>query len=103
MTLDEWRALREQVKVADRDAEPDSLAPPEAFSHRRADPRVREDYLPGHDPTAIRERSSTVQEPVQRVESLKVSSQLRVSGPTRVKRSARWKFSAEPLKLLFSE
>ena len=60
MTLDEWRALREQVKVADRDAEPDSLAPPEAFSHRRADARVREDYLPGHDPTAIRERSSTV-------------------------------------------
>lgn len=60
MTLDEWRALRRQAKVTNRDEEPDVLAPPEAFSDRRADARLRDEYLPGHDPSAIRARSSTV-------------------------------------------
>jgi len=44
MTLDEWRALRRQAKVTNRDEEPDVLAPP----------------VPGHDPSAIRACSSTV-------------------------------------------
>ena len=60
MTLDEWRVLRQQVKATHRDEEPDVLAPPEAFSDRRADARLRDEYLPGHDPSAIRARSSTV-------------------------------------------
>ncbi|MYH32102.1 MAG: hypothetical protein F4137_25390 [Acidobacteria bacterium] len=60
MTLDEWRALRRQTKVTNRDEEPDVLAPPEAFSARGADARLRDEYLPGHDPSAIRARSSTV-------------------------------------------
>ena len=60
MTLDEWRALRRQAKVTNRDEEPDVLAPPEAFSDRHADETLRDEYLPGHDPSAIRARSSTV-------------------------------------------
>ena len=36
------------------------MAPSEAFSDRRADERIRHEYLPGHDPAAIRERSATV-------------------------------------------
>lgn len=60
MTLDEWRVLRRQVKATHRDEEPDLLAPPEAFSDRRADDRFRNDYLPGHDPAAIRGQSATV-------------------------------------------
>lgn len=60
MTLDEWRALRRQAKVTNRDEEPDVLAPPEAFSDRHADQTLRDEYLPGHDPSAIRARSSTV-------------------------------------------
>ena len=60
MTLDEWRALRRQAKVTNRDEEPDVLAPPEAFSDRGADARLRDEYLPGHDPSAIRACSSTV-------------------------------------------
>ena len=60
MTLDEWRALRRRAKAIHRDEEPDVLAPPEAFGNRRADGRIRDEYLPGHDPAAIRERSATV-------------------------------------------
>lgn len=60
MTLDEWRALRRQAKATNRDEEPGVLAPPEAFSDRRADETIRDGYLPGHDPSAIRARSSTV-------------------------------------------
>lgn len=60
MTLDEWRVLRQQAKAAHRDEEPDVLAPPEAFSDRRADDRIRSVYLPGHDPEAIRGRSAAV-------------------------------------------
>ena len=60
MTLDEWRVLRRQAKAVHRDEEPDVLAPAEAFSDRRADERVRSEYLPGHDPAAIRARSATV-------------------------------------------
>lgn len=43
-----------------RDAEPHVLAPPEAFSNRRASQLIRNDYLPGHDPSAIRAQSSVV-------------------------------------------
>jgi hypothetical protein len=60
MTLDEWRLLRQQAKGTHRDEEPDMLAPPEAFSDRSADQRIRDAYLPGHDPSAIRARSTTV-------------------------------------------
>ncbi len=60
MTLDEWRVLRRRAKAIHRDEEPDVLAPAEAFSRRRADERIRKQYLPGHDPEAIRERSATV-------------------------------------------
>lgn len=60
MTLDEWRALRRQAKALHRDEEPDVLAPAEVFSDRRADESVRSEYLPGHDPAAIRARSATV-------------------------------------------
>ena len=60
MTLEEWRALRRQAKITNRDEEPDVLAPPEAFSDRHADETLRDDYLPGHDPSALRARSSTV-------------------------------------------
>ena len=58
--MDEWRALRQRVKATHRDGEPDILGPPEAFSDRRADKALRDAYLPGHDPSAIRARSSTV-------------------------------------------
>ena len=61
MTLDEWRALRQQAKATHRDEEPDILAPPQAFSDRRADETIREQYLPGRNPSAIRARSSTVE------------------------------------------
>ena len=60
MTLDEWRMLRRQAKAVHRDEEPDVLAPAEAFSDRRADERIRNEYLPGNDPAAIRARSGTV-------------------------------------------
>ena len=60
MTLEEWRMLRRQVKAADRDDEPGVLAPAEAFSDRRADESVRNEYLPGHDPAAVRARSAAV-------------------------------------------
>ena len=60
MTLDEWRVLRRRAKAIHRDEEPEVLAPAEAFSDRRADGRIRDEYLPGHDPAAIRERSATV-------------------------------------------
>ena len=60
MTLDEWHVLRQRAKAIHRDEEPDILAPAEAFSDRRADERIRNEYLPGHDPAAIRERSATV-------------------------------------------
>ena len=60
MTLDEWRMLRRQAKAVHRDEEPDVLAPAEAFSDRRADETIRNEYLPGHDPAAIRGRSATV-------------------------------------------
>ena len=60
MTLDEWRALRRRAKAMHRDEEPDVLAPAEAFSDRRADGRIRDEYLPGHDPAAIRRRSAAV-------------------------------------------
>ena len=60
MTLDEWRMLRRQAKAAHRDEEPGVLAPAEAFSDRRADETIRNEYLPGHDPAAIRGRSATV-------------------------------------------
>ena len=60
MTLDEWRILRQRAKASHRDEEPDVLAPAEAFSDRRADERIRNEYLPGHDPAAIRKRSATV-------------------------------------------
>ena len=60
MTLDEWRVLRRRAKAIHRDEEPDVLAPAEAFSDRRADAGIRNEYLAGHDPAAIRERSATV-------------------------------------------
>jgi hypothetical protein len=60
MTLDEWRMLRRQAKATHRDEEPDVLGPAEAFSDRRADARIRNKYLPAHDPAAIRRRSATV-------------------------------------------
>lgn len=61
LTLAQWRALRRRVKAIHRDEEPDILAPPEAFSDRRADARIRRDYLPTRNPSAIRARSSTVE------------------------------------------
>ena len=60
MTLDEWRVLRRRAKAVHRDEEPAVLAPPEAFSDRRADDRFRNEHLPGHDPTAIRGLSAVV-------------------------------------------
>ena len=65
MTLDEWRALRQRVKATHRDGEPDILAPPEAFSDRRADEALRDAYLPGHDPSAIRARRQHSGQPHQ--------------------------------------
>ena len=48
MTPDEWRMLRRRAKAIHRDEEPGVLAPPEAFSDRRADDGIRNDYLAGH-------------------------------------------------------
>ena len=53
MTLDEWRALRRQARVTNRDEEPDVLAPPEAFSDRRADQTLRDEYLLAGGRTSI--------------------------------------------------
>jgi len=60
MTLREWRCLRRDAKRFHRDAEPEILAPPEAFSDRASDDSIRSRYLVGCDPTLIGRRSRTV-------------------------------------------
>lgn len=60
MSLEEWCALRRQVRKLDRDAEPEILAPADAFSDRAAGESIRSRYLRGHDPRFVGPRSRTV-------------------------------------------
>ncbi len=55
-----WTETRAAVRARDRDAEPDILAPPDAFPKATGTATLRERFLPGHDAKAVREQSSTV-------------------------------------------
>ena len=59
-TLDQWQATRRAVKRRDRDAEPEVLAPPEAFDDRRPDNAFRKRWHPRHDPSQIGPASRAV-------------------------------------------
>ena len=60
MTLREWHSLRRHAKQFHRDAEPEILAPPEAFSDRASDDVIRSRYLVTRDPTLVGPKSQTV-------------------------------------------
>ena len=61
MTIEQWRRLRERVKAADRDAEPQVLAPAEAFDDRLADDAFRRRFHPNHDPKRTGRHSRAVE------------------------------------------
>ncbi len=112
MTLDEWRVLRRRVKAAHRDEEPEVLAPAEAFSDRRADETIRNEYLPGHDPTTIRERSATVRSRLAsscsgwaiQPTSAEFYDAIRAEPPTRRQRALirMWTREAEPAQIVLA-
>ena len=60
MTLKEWRLARKKIKEKDRDAEPTTLAPPEAFDDRRPDDAFRRRFHPRHDPEEVGPHSRAV-------------------------------------------
>ena len=60
MTINEWRALRKEIKRRDRDAEPAILAPPEAFSNEKPDKDILERFHSRHDPSQLGRHSRAV-------------------------------------------
>ncbi len=60
MDLAEWRRKRERIKARNRDAEPETLAPPEAFPDHRSDKAFLETFLPKHGPEDLGRKSKAV-------------------------------------------
>lgn len=60
MSIDEWRALRAEVKRGNPYREPHALAPPQAFRHEGSRAAIRRQYVHDDDPDRVGRASRTV-------------------------------------------